>query len=104
VSEIELQKRMVVEYGIELDGVWLPFGMLRRLADHGPWNVPFTEATADQAKVLLAHGLAERHNSGLCRGGGLRNFVDALPFAPTENFATIPPGDDDQQDDQSGDG
>lgn len=98
MSVIELQKRMVVEYGVELDGVWLPFAMLRRLDEHGPWNVPFTEAAADQAEVLIAHGLAARHNNGLCRGGALRNFVDALPFAPTESFETIPATGDDQAD------
>ena len=87
---IELHKRMVVEYGIELDGVWLPLAMLRRLEEHGPWNVPFTEASDDQAKVLVAHGLAERHNTGLARGNALRNFVEALPFAPTERFDSIP--------------
>ncbi len=89
VRAIKVQKRMVVEYGIELDGVWLPLPMLRRLDEHGPWNVPFTEATSDQAKVLIAHGLAERHNSGLARAGGLRNFIDALPFAPTDAFRKI---------------
>ncbi|HEY2314696.1 MAG TPA: hypothetical protein VGH96_13855 [Streptosporangiaceae bacterium] len=93
---ISVQKRMVVEYGIELDGVWLPLAMLRRLDEHGPWNVPFTEATPDQAKVLLAHGLAERHNTGLARAGGLRNFFDALPFAPTDAFDKITPGSDEQ--------
>jgi hypothetical protein len=92
----EVQKRMVVEYGIDLDGVWLPLAMLRRLDEHGPWNVPFTEATADQARVLMAHGLAERHNTGLARAGGLRNFLDALPFAPTDTFSKIPPGGDAQ--------
>jgi hypothetical protein len=86
---IDLQKRMVVEYGIEVDGVWLPLAMLRRLDEHGPWNVPFTEASEEQAKVLIAHGLAERHNTGLARGNVLRNFVEALPFAPTESFGTI---------------
>ena len=86
---IEIEHRMVVEYGIDLDGVWLPLAMLRRLDEHGPWNVPFTEPTEEQAKVLVAHGLAERHNNGLSRGGGLRNFVDALPFASTENFGKI---------------
>jgi len=80
---------MVVEYGIEVDGVWLPLAMLRRLDEHGPWNVPFTEASPEQAKVLVAHALAERHNSGLARGNALRNFVEALPFAPTESFGTI---------------
>ena len=93
-SVADVQKRMVVEYGIELDGVWLPLAMLRRLDEHGPWNVPFTEATADQAKVLQAHGLAERHNNGLARSGGLRNFIDALPFAPTDAFSKITPGSD----------
>jgi hypothetical protein len=89
VIGIDLQKRMVVEYGIEVDGVWLPLAMLRRLDEHGPWNVPFTEASPEQAKVLVAHGLAERHNTGLARGNALRNFVEALPFAPTESFGTI---------------
>ena len=86
---IDLQQRMVVEYGIEVDGVWLPLAMLRRLDEHGPWNVPFTEASAEQANVLVAHGLAEPHNTGLSRGNALRNFVDALPFTPTESFQTI---------------
>jgi hypothetical protein len=92
----EVEQRMVVEYGIELDGVWLPLSMLRRLDEHGPWNVPFTEATTDQTRVLVAHGLAAHHNSGLSRGGGLRNFVDALPFAPTDNFGKIASGDEEQ--------
>jgi hypothetical protein len=88
--DIELQQRMVVEYGIEVDGIWLPLAMLRRLEEHGPWNVPFTEASEDQARVLVAHGLAQRHNTGLARGNALRNFVEALPFAPTESFKSIP--------------
>jgi len=90
----DVQKRMVVEYGIELDGVWLPLAMLRRLDEHGPWHVPFTEATSDQERVLVTHGLAERHNTGLARAGGLRNFIDALPFAPTDAFSRITPGDE----------
>jgi hypothetical protein len=87
---------MVVEYGIEVDGVWLPLAMLRRLEEHGPWNVPFTEASPEQARVLIAHGLAERHNNGLSRGNALRNFVEALPFAPTESFKTIPTAPDEK--------
>jgi len=94
--EIELQKRMVVEYGVEVDGVWLPLAMLRRLEEHGPWNVPFTEASDEQARVLTAHGLAERHNTGLARGNALRNFVEALPFAPTESFESIPAAQDEK--------
>jgi hypothetical protein len=87
-----VEKRMVVEYGTDLDDVWLPFAMMRRLDKHGPWTVPFTEATADQARVLVAHALAERHNSGLRRGVGLRNFLDAPPFELTVPFGKVPAG------------
>jgi hypothetical protein len=86
----KIEKRMVVEYGIMLDGVWLPLPMLRRLATHGPWDKPFTEASADQERVLLAHSLAERHNQvGLHRGLGLRGFLDAIPYEPTVSFDKI---------------
>jgi hypothetical protein len=90
-----IESRLVVEYGLELDGVWLPLAMLRRLDQHGPWSTPFTEATRDQANVLVAHGLAEPHNTGLRRGNGLRNFVDASPFEPTMPFKKVgaPAGD-----------
>ncbi len=86
----QIEKRMVVEYGITLDGVWLPLATLRRLATHGPWDRPFTEASADQERVLLAHSLAERHNqAGLHRGLGLRGFLDAIPYEPTVSFDKI---------------
>jgi hypothetical protein len=97
VSEGEpqrVEKRMVVEYGITLDAVWLPLAMLRRLGTHGPWDAPFTEATTDQERVLLSHGLAERHNrAGLHRGIGLRGFLDAIPYEPTVPFEKIRDGD-----------
>ena len=81
---------MVVEYGVTLDDVWLPLAMLRRLRTHGPWDPPFTEANADQERVLLAHGLAERHNErGLHRGIGLSGFLDAIPFEPTVPFEKV---------------
>jgi hypothetical protein len=87
----KIEKRMVVEYGITLDSVWLPLAMLRRLGTHGPWDSPFTEASADQERVLLAHSLAERHNqAGLHRGMGLRDFLDAIPYEPTVSFGKIP--------------
>jgi hypothetical protein len=89
----EVKKRLVVEYGVELDGVWLPLAMLRRLFTHGPWDRPFTEATADQERVLLAHSLADRHNeTGLHRGAGLTGFIDAIPFEPTVPFPAVPEG------------
>ncbi len=87
----KLEKRMVVEYGIRLDGVWLPLPMLRRLRTHGPWDAPFTEANADQERVLLLHALAERHNqTGLHRGIGLSGFLDAIPYEPTVPFDKLP--------------
>jgi hypothetical protein len=94
----KIEKRMVVEYGITLDGVWLPLAMLRRLRAHGPWDAPFTEATADQERVLLRHALAERHNqTGLHRGMGLTGFLDAIPFEPTVSFGKIPADGEDSR-------
>jgi hypothetical protein len=94
----KIEKRMVVEYGITLDGVWLPLAMLRRLRAHGPWDAPFTEATADQERVLLRHALAERHNqTGLHRGMGLTGFLDAIPFEPTVSFGKIPEDGEDSR-------
>lgn len=90
-GQIEVKKRMVVEYGVELDGAWLPLAMLRRLATHGPWDRPFTEANADQERVLIAHSLADRHNrTGLHRGAGLTGFLDAIPYEPTLPFGSVP--------------
>ena len=87
----KLEKRMVVEYGITLDGVWLPLAMLRRLRTHGPWDAPFTEATVDQERVLLIHSLADRHNhANLHRGTGLIDFLDAIPYEPTVPFEKLP--------------
>lgn len=80
-----------MEYGVELDGVWLPIPMLRRLAAHDPWGRPLTEATADQERVLVAHSLAERHNQqGLHRGIGISGFLEAIPFEPTVPFPAVP--------------
>jgi len=88
---VEVEKRMVVEYGITLDGVWLPLALLRRLEAHGPWSAPYTGATADQEGVLVSHALAERHNqAGLHRGGGLPGFLAAIPFEPTAPLEKVP--------------
>jgi hypothetical protein len=93
-----IEKRLVVEYGITLDGVWLPLAMLRRLGTHGPWDPPFTEATADQERVLRAHLLAERHNqAGLHRGLSLPSLLDAIPFQPTVSFGKISGGENPRQ-------
>jgi hypothetical protein len=86
-----IETRMVVEYGITLDGVWLPLALLRRLEAFGPWSAPFIEATTDQEHVLVSHMLAERHNrSGLHRGSGLPGFLAAIPFEPTAPLEKVP--------------
>jgi hypothetical protein len=88
---IAVETRMVVEYGITLDGVWFPLALLRRLEVHGPWSAPFTEATTDQERVLVRHALAERHNqAGLHRGNGLPGFLAAIPFEPTSPLDKVP--------------
>ena len=88
---IAVETRMIVEYGITLDGVWLPLALLRRLAAHGPWSAPCTEATTDQERVLVRHGLADRHNqAGLDRGTGLSGFLSAIPFEPTAPLTKLP--------------
>ena len=80
-----------MEYSIELDGVWVPIAVLRRLCAHGPWDRPFTEATTDQERVLVAHSLADWHNhNGLHRGTGLADFIDAIPFVPTVPIPAVP--------------
>jgi hypothetical protein len=71
----------------------MPLAMLRRLDTRGPWDSPFTEATADQERVLLAHALAEKHNqAGLHRGISLPDLLDAIPFQPTVPIEKIPGG------------
>ena len=85
----KLEQRMVVEYGITLDGVWLPLAMLRRLRAHGPWDAPFTEATADQERVLLMHALAERHNQA--GWPAPRHGPDRLPRRDTVRADSLVP-------------
>ena len=86
----QLEKRMVVEYGITLDGVPAAVAHAAPGRAHGPWDAPFTEANADQEHVLLVHALAERHNqAGLHRGIGLSGFLDAIPYEPTVPFEKL---------------
>ena len=55
----------------------------------------WTEATAEQARVLLIDGPADRHNeSGLHRGTGLTDFLDAIPYEPTVPIEKVPAGKD----------
>ena len=42
-STPQVETRMVVEYGITVDGVWLPLSLIRRLEEHGPWSATCSE-------------------------------------------------------------
>lgn len=65
---MKLEKRMVPEYGITIDGVWLPLEMLGRLNDQhrydSEYGGAFTEASPEQERVLLAHNLAVKEIRG----------------------------------------
>ena len=94
----KIEKRMVVEYGINRNGVWLPLAMLRRLRTHGTRDAPFTEASTDQERVLLC----TPSPSGITRpawtpGTGLTGFLDAIPYEPTVSFPKLPAEGPDHQ-------
>ena len=48
-----------------------------------------TPGVSTRLRCCWHAGLAEPHNTGLRRGAGLRNFVDALPFEPTLPFEKL---------------
>ena len=48
-----------------------------------------TPGVSTRLRCCWHTGLAEPHNTGLRRGAGLRNFVDALPFEPTLPFEKL---------------
>jgi hypothetical protein len=84
---MKAQKRMVPEWGAELDGVWFPAGLLEELADQGMWDSQFGSAfihpDRDQERVLLARGLAcKETRGGLHAGPAMKQFWAEFTFAP----------------------
>lgn len=80
-----IEGKRVTEYGVTLDGVWLPYDLLERLNDQGQWDsqqgTAFIDADRDQERVLVARGLAERETrGGLHRGEHLRKFLDSIEW------------------------
>jgi hypothetical protein len=65
---VKIEKRMVPQYGVTLDGVWLPYELLERLSEQRRYDSDFGEAfidaDRDQERVLLAHNLAVRETRG----------------------------------------
>ncbi len=82
---MKAQKRLVPEWGVELDGVWFPAALLEELSEQGRYDSQagsaFIAAGRDQEKVLLARGLAEKETKGgLHAGPAMPGFWDALEF------------------------
>jgi hypothetical protein len=82
---MKAQKRMVPEWGAELDGVWFPAELLEELAEQGPYTSQFGQAFSvrtDQERVLLARGLAEKETrGGLHAGPAMKQFWAEFEFA-----------------------
>lgn len=86
---MQIERRMIPQYGITLDGVWLPYRMLEALSDQGPWDsqygMAFIEARRDQERVLLEHGLAVKETKGgLHRSDTLADFLAAIEWPQEE--------------------
>jgi hypothetical protein len=83
---MKAQKRMVPEWGAELDGVWFPAELLEQLADQGSYDSQFAPALlvkTDQERVLLARGLAMKETrGGLHAGPAMKQFWQEFTFAP----------------------
>lgn len=82
---MNIEKRMVPELGITLDGVWIPYDMLEDLSGQDVYDSQFGPAyitpDRDQRRVLVAHGLAEEETrGGLHRGLKLHAFIDAIEW------------------------
>jgi hypothetical protein len=78
---VKAQKRMVPEWGAELDGVWFPAELLEQLADQGQQH-PLLVKT-DQERVLLARGLAMKETrGGLHAGPAMKQFWQEFTFGP----------------------
>jgi hypothetical protein len=80
------QKRMVPEWGAELDGVWFPAGLLEELSEQDRYASQSGQAFSvktDQERVLLARGLAEKETcGGLHAGPAMKQFWDAFTIEP----------------------
>lgn len=64
---MKLEKRMVTEYGVTLDGVWIPHSVLEELdnCDGMEGFMPGVAAVdSDQERALITAGLAHRSTRG----------------------------------------
>ena len=87
----KLEHRMVVEYGINLDGVLAAAGDAQAAAGARSLGRAVHRGHRRAGAGTPHHALAERHNqAGLHRGTGLTGFLDAIPYEPTVSFPKLP--------------
>jgi hypothetical protein len=81
---MKIEKKMVPEYGITLDGVWIPYDTLENLAEQGPYTSQFGVALTlqrDEGRVLEEHDLAARETRGGYHGTDkLKKFLQDVTW------------------------
>lgn len=82
---MKIEKRMVPEFGVEIDGVWIPYDMLEELQEQGPWDSQsgnaYIRPDSDQERVLIARHLAiSETKGGLHRGPELAAFMKSISW------------------------
>lgn len=92
---MKAERRMIPEWGVTLDGVWVPWSMLEELADQGEWDSQLGPGSAyikpnrQQQRVLVARELAVRETrGGLHRGPALGAFIDEVEFPSLAQMST----------------
>jgi hypothetical protein len=93
---MKAERRMKPEWGIMLDGVWIPYSMLEELADQGEWDSQLGPGSAyikpnrEQQRVLVAHQLAVKETrGGLHRGPGLQALISAVEFPALSSYVYV---------------
>jgi hypothetical protein len=82
---MNLEMRMVPEYGVTLDGVWIPYEFLEELQEQEPLMSDFGHVLLapgqDVRQVCEARGLLQvETRGGVCRGSELRAFMEGITF------------------------
>lgn len=83
---MKVEKRMVPEYGVTIDGVWFSCELLGCLSEQkrydSEWGSAFIEASTEQEKVLLARNLAVKETRGGLHSSdtGLEQFLHDLEW------------------------
>lgn len=82
---MKVERKLVPEYGVTLDGVWVPLQFLEELRDQAPLMSDFGHVllapTQDIKRVCEAQGLLTvETRGGVCRGPELEGFMAELEY------------------------